>query len=154
MRKYLVLLSLLSFGVAFCQELPMKYDKKTKAVFQDGQRLSMDEMFVKMRPNETAFNYIKSARDCKFFSAILGGVGGVGIGIPVGYFLVTGDFKWPIFAAGVGLVGVSVGLHFRGLKQTSRAVGAYNEGLDPTSMKNWRLDLGYGQNGVGLVLSF
>lgn len=150
-----IFLFFLSF-LSLSQDTLLRYDKYDKVVYKGKTPLNMDKLFVLMRPDKETFELIESARDCKFYSRVLGGLGGFPVGFAIGYFLPTNDFKWPIFAVGAGLIAISIPLHFRYLKQTQRAVLSYNSKLDKTYFQKEKLELSLANSiyGLGLRLTF
>ena len=66
-----------------------------------------------------------------------------------------GDPNWRFFAAGVGLVAVSIPFKINSNKRVRQAVEIYNASLKANSFwdKN-ELKLGITGNGIGLVLNF
>jgi len=150
----LIILILLSTK-SFSQDTLLTYDKYTKQVFQGEKELNMDNLFNLMRPNKETFKLIVSARDCKFYSNVFAFPGSVIIGFPIGAFLVTGDFNWPVFAIGAGLIGISIPLHFKYIKQRERAINSYNESLNLTEYKKNKIDfsMAINSNGLGFRLS-
>lgn len=151
----LIILFLLSTET-FAQDTLLTYDKSTKQVFRGEKELNMDNLFNLMRPNKETFKLIVSARDCKFYSNVFALPGSVIIGFPIGTFLVTGDFNWPVFAIGAGLIGISIPLHFKYIKQRERAINSYNESLNLTEYKKDKIDfsMAINTNGFGFRLSF
>lgn len=157
--NYLALLFILIFFISsksFSQDTLLRYDKETKKVYEGKKEMNMDNLFKLMRPNKETFELIVSARDCKFYSNVFAIPGGLVIGFPIGSFLITNNFNWPVFAIGAGLIGISIPLHLRYVKQRERAIKSYNESLNLSEYRKEQIDFSLigNQNGIGVRLTF
>lgn len=155
MIKFLLITFLILFGCSLhAQDTTLRYDKNTHKVYRGDQKMSMDDLFITMRPHPQSFELIESARDCKFYATLFYTLGAAPVGFTVGYLLFTNEIAWPVLAVGVVLVGIGIPIHTRYLKQTKRAINSYNN-INATGALTSRLQLSLNmnQNGIGLCLS-
>jgi hypothetical protein len=68
-RFFLLLILAFPFAVFSQNQLTdeLRYSRNAKAVFQGTRKMSMDDLFVRMRPYSKSFQLIESARNCKFY---------------------------------------------------------------------------------------
>jgi len=134
----------------------LRYDKGTKTVYKGNVEMSMSNLYRVMRPYPESFKYIESARESGIFANVFYWLGALPVGLTVGYFLPTRVFLWKPFVLGIGLIGIGIPLHIRSLKETQRAVNAFNSRHDQSSVYRNKIDLslGFTQNGFGFYVRF
>lgn len=121
---------------------------------QHGKRLSPGKMLEIMKPNNTAYREMESAKSKSDLSWIFGVSGGVLIGWTIGKEIAQGySNKLP---AGVGVILsiASFSLAISSDKQARVAAEYYNEGLRLSGTKNVSTYLGLCEHGFGLTISF
>jgi hypothetical protein len=123
--------------------------------YQNEARLTMGQMVRIMKPNDMAYEEIKSAQTNNTISTVLGGVGGFMFGWSVGTALGGGEPNWTLAGIGAGLAIISIPLSKKSANQAISAVRLYNEGMLTSSVYGKpNLLLGTTPDGVGLTLRF
>lgn len=154
MKSLLLISNLILFSFLHAQTTKLDYRniRGWNLVYENNMAISMDRQFELMRPYPESFKYIESARDCKFYSKLTSFAAGGLIGWPLGKFLISGDFDWPYFAAGVGMCGISFSLKHRFKKQTKRAIDSYNSSVSTSTLSPLnRFDLKFSANNCSLI---
>jgi len=115
----------------------------------------MNQLVNTMKPNDQAYQQIKSAQSSYTLATIIGGVGGFMVGWPIGTALGGGEPNWTMAGIGAGLIVVSIPITQSFNKKAKQAVETYNGGLRTSSFwdKN-ELKLSMTGNGIGLTLNF
>jgi hypothetical protein len=161
MRKIAIILTLLAVSMSFTFGQTVSDSVSMKKVFggyqfyQGEKRLNMNQLVNMMKPNNQAYQQIKSAQSTYTLSTIIGGVGGFMVGWPIGTALGGGDPNWTMAGIGAGLIVVSIPISQSFNKKAKQAVETYNSGLQTSSFwdKN-ELKLSLTGNGLGLTLNF
>lgn len=159
MKKTLsLLILLLPLFVASQNQLTdeLRYSKERKCVYQGTRKMTMDDLFVRMRPYPKSFEFLESARDCNFYATIFATAGAIPLGYVVVTKLLSNEVSWPVLATGVGLVGVAIPLNIRYKKQLQRSVHSFNEEVLNTSQMDSKvkMNLSVNSNGIGLRINF
>lgn len=161
MRKIAIILTLLvvsmsfTFGQTASDSISMKKVFGGYQFYQGEQRLNVNQLVNTMKPNNQAYQQIKSAQSTYTLATIIGGVGGFMVGWPIGTALGGGEPNWTIAGIGAGLIVVSIPISQSFNKKAKQAVETYNSGLQTSSFwdKN-ELKLSLTGNGIGLTLNF
>lgn len=161
MRKIAIFLTLLAVSMSFAFGQTASDSISMKKVFggyqfyQGEQILNMNQLVNMMKPNEQAYQQIKSAQSTFTIATIIGGVGGFMVGWPIGTALGGGEPNWTMAGIGAGLFVVSIPITLSSNKKAKQAVETYNGGLQTSSFwdKN-ELKLSLTGNGIGLTLNF
>lgn len=161
MKKIAIILTLLAVSMSFTFGQTVSDSVSMKKVFggyqfyQGEKRLNMNQLVNMMKPNNQAYQQIKSAQSTYTLSTIIGGVGGFMVGWPIGTALGGGDPNWTMAGIGAGLIVVSIPISQSFNKKAKQAVETYNSGLQTSSFwdKN-ELKLSLTGNGLGLTLNF
>jgi len=161
MRKIAIILTLLAvsmsftFGQTASDSISMKKVFGGYQFYQGEKRLNMNQLVSMMKPNNQAYQQIKSAQSTYTLSTIIGGVGGFMVGWPIGTALGGGEPNWTMAGIGAGLIVVSIPISQSFNKKAKQAVETYNSGLQTNSFwdKN-ELKLSLTGNGLGLTLNF
>ena len=161
MRKIAIILTLLvvsmsfTFGQTASDSISMKKVFGGYQFYQGEQRLNVNQLVNTMKPNNQAYQQIKSAQSIYTLSTIIGGVGGFMVGWPIGTALGGGEPNWTMAGIGAGLIVVSIPISQSFNKKAKQAVETYNSGLQTNSFwdKN-ELKLSLTGNGLGLTLNF
>jgi len=161
MRKIAIILTLLAvsmsftFGQTASDSISMKKVFGGYQFYQGEKRLNMNQLVSMMKPNNQAYQQIKSAQSIYTLSTIIGGVGGFMVGWPIGTALGGGEPNWTMAGIGAGLIVVSIPISQSFNKKAKQAVETYNSGLQTNSFwdKN-ELKLSLTGNGLGLTLNF
>lgn len=134
----------------------LRYSRDTKKVYQGTRKMTMDDLFLRMRPYPTTFKLIESARDCNFYSNIFAFAGGLPIGYAVVEKLLYNRTNWAVLGTGIGLVAISIPLDLRHKKQLQRAVLSFNTEAHTTTQleSKYSLSLSANATGIGLRLNF
>jgi len=161
MRKIAIILTLFvssiscTFGQTATDLISMKKVFGGYQFYQGKQRLNMNQLVNTMKPNDQAYQQIKSAQSSYTLATIIGGVGGFMVGWPIGTALGGGEPNWTMAGIGAGLIVVSIPITQSFNKKAKQAVETYNGGLRTSSFwdKN-ELKLSMTGNGIGLTLNF
>lgn len=161
MRKTAIILTLLAvsmsftFGQTASDSISMKKVFGGYQFYQGEQRLNMIQLVNTMKPNNQAYQQIKSAQSTYILATIISGVGGFMVGWPIGTALGGGEPNWTMAGIGAGLIVVSIPISQSFNKKAKQAVETYNGGLQTSSFwdKN-ELKLSLTGNGIGLTLNF
>lgn len=122
---------------------------------QNGQRLSMSQLVLVLKPNEMAYAQIKSAKSSYGFAQVLAYAGGFMVGYPLGTALGGGEPNWTMAGIGAGLIVVAIPLSKGASNKAKQAVDMYNEGLPPSVVSpTLQLNLSMTGSGLGLTLNF
>lgn len=161
MKKIAIMLTLLTVSLAFTFGQAVNDSISMKKFFggyqfsQGGKRLNMYQLVNAMKPNEQAFNQIKSAQSTYTLASIIGGAGGFLIGWPIGTAIGGGEPNWVMAGIGAGLVIVSIPISQSYNKKARQAVDTFNEGFRTGYIRNKReFKMTLTGNGMGLVLRF
>lgn len=122
---------------------------------QNGKALSLKEMKNIIAPDIKAYKLIKAAKSKNDIASVLGGVGGIMIGWPIGTAIGGGDPEWIMAGIGAGLVIVSFPLSSAASKKALKAVEKYNAHLSSSSIYfRPKFDFSINGNGMGIVMRF
>jgi hypothetical protein len=115
----------------------------------------MNQLVNTMKPNDQAYNQIKSAQSTYTMAMIFSCAGGFMVGWPLGTAIGGGEPNWAMAGIGAGLIVVAIPISQSFNKKAKQAVEIYNGGLQTSSFwdKN-ELKLSKTGNGIGLTLSF
>ncbi len=144
-----------TYGQVSTDSISMKKVFGGYQFYQDDKRLSIGQLVEMMKPNDQAYQQIKSARSNNTLATIIGGVGGFMVGWPLGTAFGGGKPNWALAGIGAGLIVVSIPLAQGFNKKAKQAVNAFNGGLQTSSI--WdrsKLEFSMTGNGIGLTLSF
>lgn len=153
MKKILILLVLIFPFIVLSQSEPtdeLRYSRESKAVYQGTRKMSMDDLFVRMRPYPKSFQLLESARDCFFYSTVFATAGAIPLGYVVADKLLNNNVNWPVLATGIGLVGIAIPLNVRYKKQLQRSVISFNEEVKNTAQLESRLSFSICASATGV----
>lgn len=161
MKKIAIILTLLvvcmsfTFGQTTSDSISMKKVFGGYQFYKGEQRLNMKQLVNTMKPNDQAYQQIKSAQSTYTLATIIGGVGGLMVGWPIGTALGGGKPNWTMAGIGAGLIVVSIPITQSFNKKAKQAVETYNGGLQTRSFwdKN-ELKFSLTGNGIGVSLNF
>ena len=145
---------LIAFSQSGTGTIEMKQSFFGTTFTQNGKILKMKDLLSVMQPNETAYAYMKKARNKNTVGSIFGGVGGFLVGYTLGTAIGGKDPKWAVAGVGAGLIGAGVLFSVDAGKNAKRAVNTYNQSLQNSNAKTVKLEAIYAANGAGLRLSF
>lgn len=121
--------------------------------YQRGKTLTMQETKHLTVKNSLAYEEMSKASNRNVLSLVLGGVGGVCIGWPLGAAIAGSDPNWTMVAVGVGLVAISIPISINATKHAREGVRLYNDGLS-RQQSRLNVDVGLMGAGVGLAIRF
>lgn len=161
MKRIAIIITLLSVAYSFTNGQVLTDSISIKKVFggyqfyQGKKRLNMNQLENTMKPNNEAYQQIKSAQSTNTLATIIGGVGGFMVGWPIGTALGGGKPNWTMASIGAGLIVVSIPINQSFNKKAKQAVEMYNSGLHKSSFgdKN-ELKLSFSGNKIGLTFNF
>lgn len=161
MKRIAIIISLVTISYAFTfgqtstDSISMKKVFGGYQFYQGDKRLNMNQLVNAMKPNEKAYNQIKSAQSTYTLATIIGGVGGFMVGWPIGTAIGGGEPNWTMAGIGAGLIVVSIPISQKFNKQAKQAVDTFNSGLQTSSFwEKSELRFSMNGNGVGLTLRF
>jgi hypothetical protein len=144
-----------SFGQAATDSITIKQAFGGYKFYQGQKRLNMNQLANAMKPNEQAYQQIKSAQTTYTLATVIGGVGGFMVGWPMGAALAGGQPNWAMAGIGAGLIVVSIPITKSFNNKARQAVDTFNSGLRPVSFwdKN-ELKFSMTGQGAGLLFKF
>jgi|SRR3989339_464448 len=161
MKRIAIIMTLLTVSLTFTFGQTVTDSISVKNVFggyqfyQGEKRLNMHQLVNAMKPNEQAYNQIKTAKSTYALASIVGFAGGFMVGWTIGTAIGGGEPNWSMAGIGAGLIVVSIPISQKFNKQAKQAVDTYNSGLQTSSF--WdksELRFSMTGNGVGLTLRF
>lgn len=161
MKNFAIIISILTISLSNAFAQTQKDSITIKKVFggyqyyQGEQILNMSQLVDKMKPNEQAYEQIKSAQSTYTMAMIFSYAGGFMIGWPLGTAIAGGKPNWEIAGIGAGLVVIAIPFSQSFNKKAKQAVDKYNSGLHTSSFWD-KHDLKFSVtgNGFGLTLNF
>lgn len=161
MKKIAIILTLLTMSLTFTLGQTVNDSISAKKVFggyqfsQGGKRLKVNQLVNAMKPNEQAYNKIKSAKSTYTLATIIGGAGGFMVGYTIGTAIGGGDPNWVMAEIGAGLIVVSIPITLSYNKKAKEAVDTFNDGFKTSSYWNKsELKMTLTGNGIGFTLRF
>jgi hypothetical protein len=161
MKKIAIILTLLTMSLTFTFGQTVNDSISAKKVFggyqfsQGGKRLKVNQLVNAMKPNEQAYNKIKSAKSTYTLATIIGGAGGFMVGYTIGTAIGGGDPNWVMAEIGAGLIVVSIPITLSYNKKAKEAVDTFNDGFKTSSYWNKsELKMTLTGNGIGFTLRF
>lgn len=161
MKKIVIILTLLTMSLTFTLGQTVNDSISAKKVFggyqfsQGGKRLKVNQLVNAMKPNEQAYNKIKSAKSTYTLATIIGGAGGFMVGYTIGTAIGGGDPNWVMAEIGAGLIVVSIPITLSYNKKAKEAVDTFNDGFKTSSYWNKsELKMTLTGNGIGFTLRF
>ena len=128
--------------------------EKNKFYYHGLQIESIRQMKSIVANDVDALKEVKKANTVVVVADVLSYIGGFAIGYEVGSLFFHG-FNPYVFAGGVAVAGLGIGLSFVANNHLKNGVAIYNENLGKTSHGDTvQLDFGLVPGGVGLTLSF
>jgi len=123
---------------------------------QNGRELKSKQLTLIMKTDEAAYQEYTSAGLNNLIAGVLSITGGIMVGWQAGAAIVSGDINWTVVGIGAGLVAVSIPFSIKGKKKLYSAISTYNQNLSQTSSNTFKpqLELGFNNNGIGLILIF
>ncbi len=123
--------------------------------YKDWHEITMNQLIMKIKPNDKAYQLLNSARSSYTWGSILAYSGGFLIGYPIGAAISGKKPVWAMAGIGAGLVLLSIPIYRNYIKKTEQAIDTYNRGLQTTSFwdKN-ELNFSFTENGIGVTLNF
>ncbi len=118
--------------------------------------LSVNGVLQEMAPFELPYNQMLLAKKDFAAAQVLGAVGGVLIGWPIGTALVGGQPKWYLAGIGAGIIVISLPISANFTKKAKAALASYNQ-LNGSSAALYRKPvyrLGFHATSVRLTLTF
>lgn len=161
MKKIVIILTLLTMSLTFTLGQTVNDSISAKKVFggyqfsQGGKRLKVNQLVNAMKPNEQAYNKIKSAKSTYTLATIIGGAGGFMVGYTIGTAIGGGDPNWVMAEIGAGLIVVSIPITLSYNKKAKEAVDTFNDGFKTSSYWNKsELKMTLTGNDIGFTLRF
>lgn len=144
-----------TFGQTASDSISMKKVFGGYQFYLGEQRLNVNQLVNTIKPNNQAYQQIKSAQSTYTLATIIGSVGGFMVGWPIGTALGGGEPNWTMAGIGAGLIVVSIPITQSFNRKAKQAVETYNGGLQTSSFweKN-ELKFSLTGNGIGLILNF
>ncbi len=123
--------------------------------YQGGRNINkIGDMKAIVANDEWALKEMKKAGVANGFSLVLSGIGGFAMGWELGN-LIFGRFNPYVFAGGVGVVAIGLGLSVLADSHIKKGATIYNESLGKVPNGDTvQLEFGLTPGGVGLILSF
>lgn len=161
MKNIAIIITFLSLGLSFTFGQTPNDTISIKKIFggykfyQGDQRVTMNQLVKAMKPNEQAYQQIKSAQSLYNITMVLNCAAGGMIGWTLGTATGGGEPNWTLAVAGVGLAIVAIPVSINFNNKVTQAAETYNLGLRTSSYRNkteYNLLLtGYG---IGFIISY
>ncbi|MEM9894878.1 MAG: hypothetical protein AAF789_00795 [Bacteroidota bacterium] len=152
---FLTLFAINVFAQAGVDSIAMKKVFGGYVFYQGDQLLKVKQLVTAMKPNEQAYQQIKSAQSTYTMAMILNYAGGFMIGWPLGTAAAGGEANWTLAGIGAGLVVVAIPIGRSFNKKAKQAVDTFNEGLKTSSFwEKSELNFTMTGHGIGLTLNF
>ena len=155
MKTLLLFLSLLGTMTTFAQSLTFEKGRGGWQFREDGQILSKPVLQERFSTIPAAAENYQSYRSQMGLAGVLGGIGGVLIGLPLGTAIGGGDPNWWLAGIGAGVVVLAIPIESGAKKKARAAVAAHNASLgsvpDSSRPVRWRVVTA---RGLGLGLTF
>ena len=148
-----LLITITTIATCNSQTIEMKKSMWGNKFSQDGKRLSISETMNIMKSNSKAFELMKKAKSNTTISSILGGVGGLFIGVPVGQSISGQKTNWILAGIGIGIAGIGLPISINATKQAEQSIELYNSSLTLSKHKPEYKYIMNG-NGIGITMSF
>ncbi|SDR66315.1 hypothetical protein SAMN05216503_0147 [Polaribacter sp. KT25b] len=149
------LIAIFTFSNVNAQKIEVKKFFGENLFYQNGEKLTMNQLKEVLKNNKETLDLIKSAKHNYTWSSVLGFSGGALIGIPIGTAIGGGDPKWEIAGLGATLILVAIPLLNNYNKKSKAAVDLYNVGL-PTVSASFQpeFNLNFKGSSLGIVMNF
>lgn len=121
---------------------------------QNEKVLKYSQMLTIVKNNSESYNLIKSAQASNALSMVLGGAGGFLVGYQLGTVIGGGEPNLIVGGVGVGLIVLSIPISINAAQKTMQGVIIYNKHIQKLSYAPPKLNFGFTQSGIGLVLKF
>jgi hypothetical protein len=123
--------------------------------YLDGQLLKPKEVLNLMEHDVEAFNEFKKAKSNNDAGNVLGFIGGVMIGWPLGTALAGGDPQWGLAAGGAAVLVATIPLTIGFKKHATTATNLYNRNTSNVSADlRPKVNMGLHGTGARLVITF
>lgn len=96
--------------------------------YYDGLKISSDGVEQIMRSNPNALELLRQGNKQSNGASVVGGIGGILIGWPIGTAIAGGDPVWELAAVGAGISVISAIIYSSANKKIKRSVELYNAG--------------------------
>jgi hypothetical protein len=137
------------------QKIEVKKSFGENSYYQNGEKLTMNQLKEVLKNNTETLVLIKSAKSNYTWSSVLGVSGGALIGIPIGTVIGGGDPKWEVAGLGAVLILVAIPLLNNYNKKSKAAVDLYNAGLPAVSASfQPRFNLNFKGTSFGITMNF
>ena len=147
-----LIISIITLSTCNAQKIEIKKVFIGYKYTQNGNNLSLSELSNVVKTNAKSFELIKKAKIKMVFGSIIGGIGGVLIGFPIGTAIGGGEPNWTLAGIGVGCIAIGIPLGIGADKNINEAAENYNTSLNPTAFNNSRPEFKLKANGQGLGL--
>jgi hypothetical protein len=152
---FLFCFTFLSFSQTQNDSIRMKKVLGGYLFYQNDKRLNVSQLIEIMKPNEQAYQKMKSAQSTYVFATFISCAGGFMVGWPMGTAMAGREPEWIMAGIGAGLLAIAVPISLKFNSQVKSAVREFNGGHRTGSVfYNTELKLALTGNGMGLVLRF
>lgn len=103
--------------------------------YYNGFKISSDEVERVMRSNNEALQLLRQGNKQANGASVVGGIGGILIGWPVGTAIAGGDPVWELAGIGAGISVISAFIYSSANKKIKRSVDLYNDGNSTSHAK-------------------
>lgn len=158
MKNLLLILAIIFGGLFTVNAQTIESTKKFGGYkfVQGTNKMTMSELYKAMTPESESFYIMKKAKGNHAIAQVMGGLGGFGIGLPIGAQIAGGEPNWLFAGVGAGLILVSIPVSSKANKEAKRAVDLHNTSLATGYQSNFKPEfsiVGNG-NGVGVSIQF
>jgi hypothetical protein len=148
-------LVLFTFLNSNAQQIEIKKSWGENYFYQNGEKLTKNDVKDLMKNNSEALSLMKSAKSNHTWAIIIGTTGSGLLGYQLGAATAGGDTKWELAGAGAALILVSLPILNNYNKKSKKAVELYNSNL-PDVSANFKptFNLKIKGAGLGITMNF
>lgn len=137
------------------QKIETKKTHRNYHFFQNGNKLTINEMVKIMKNNKESYKLMKSARLENYFISGVGLTASVITGISLGDLIAGNKPNWTLIGIGSGLMMSDFIFYKKNINKRLKAVDIYNNSLSISSSNfKPKFEITLNINTIGLVMSF
>jgi len=158
MKNLLLILAFIFAGIFTTNAQTIESTKKFGGYkfVQGTNKMTMGELYKAMTPESESLYIMKKAKGNHALAQVMGGLGGFGIGLPLGAQIAGGDPNWIFAGVGAGLIIISIPVSSKANKEAKRAVDLHNASLATGYQSDFKPEFSIvgNSNGIGLSIQF
>ena len=150
-----LIVTVFAFSNSYAQKVEIKKSWGENYFYQNGEKLTKNQLTDLMKNNSKALDLMKSAKTNYAWASIIGFSGGALVGFPIGTAIGGGDAKWELAGAGAALIVIAIPILNKYNKKSEEAVELYNSN-QPDVSANFKptFNLKIKGTSLGLTMNF